>query len=517
MTKSALLITAHPDDELLWFGGTILAHPDYEWTIVCITQNEETPRGRDFLQVCIALKARGIMLGLEDAPAALLDEEGLENKLRQIALRKQWHIVLTHNANGEYGHIHHRQVHRLVKEIWGTVIESGFGAAKINALVRLPEAIFHRKKMLCDLYQNAGKAARLKLYPPYELDYEPLTIPEGMSLDNAEIISPSCSWQELNGSAELARRKAEKVRRIAVLADTQGWAHDVIIGHVKQNLPPEFELDIIFLYDEHFTRQLPVHVREDDYDLIHLLSWRYWPLIKDWGFSPKKLVTTLIGHRGVDPKNADFLEVMSHFARVSVVSRRLYQELTPAVPRLSLTSCGVDTQIFFPGSVRKTDDFSFGSVGRHYVVEGEPDDIKGWKTILEPLARDLAPLKAYYLQVDKAAQQTHNEMPDFYRQFHCYLCSSKTEGLPLPLLEAAACGLILLSTDVGIAPEIIADGKNGNILPRNVQGFLQAIRALSNQPELWHSMEQWSRKIILQGWDWWSVTPQWAEFYQLAC
>jgi glycosyltransferase involved in cell wall biosynthesis len=517
MTKSALLITAHPDDELLWFGGTILAHPDYRWTIICVTQNENTPRGRDFLQVCSELHAEGLLLGFEDVPAALLDEDSLENKLKQIALQKQWQTILTHNGNGEYGHVHHRQVHRLVKEIWGTVVESGFGAQNINAVVRLPEAIFHRKRMLCDLYQSAGKHARLKLYPPYELDYEPLVIPEGVILESAERISASQTWQELTGTASVARRKTGKVQKIAVLADTRGWAHDVIIGYVKRNLPPEFELDIFFLYDEHFTRRLPVHVNEDDYDLVHLLSWRYWSVIKDWGFSPHKLVTTLIGHRGVDPGSADFLEVMSHFARVSVVSRRLYRELAEAVPNLSLTSCGVDTQTFFPGSVTKPKEFSFGSVGRHYVVENEPDDIKGWKMILEPLARELAPMETHFLQVDKAAQESHDAMPAFYRQFHCYLCASKTEGLPLPLLEAAACGLILLSTDVGIAPEIIAEGKNGSILPRNAQAFLQAVRSLSQQPERWCSMEQYSRKIILNSWDWWCVAPQWAEFYRLAC
>jgi glycosyltransferase involved in cell wall biosynthesis len=425
-------------------------------------------------------------------------------------------VVLTHNANGEYGHVHHRQVNRMVGKLWGDVVQSGFGAKNINGLVRLPEPILSRKRTLFDIYQSAGKHARMKLYPPYKLDFEPLVIPENIVLEAADKFKSPKTWKEIAGSGDLARRDAEKTYKIAVLADTRGWAHDVISRHVKRNLPPEIQLELFFLYDERFTKQLSVTVNEDDYDLIHLLSWRYWPVIKKWGFSRQKLVTTIIGHREVARDSPSFLEVMGNFACVSVVSPRLYQELSPVVPGLFLTPCGVDTQTFYPGSEKMGSDFTFGAVGRHYVVEGEYDDIKGWKKILEPLTTALRPLEAHYLRVDKAACIPYKSMPDFYNQFHCYVCASRTEGLPLPLLEAASCGLILLSTDVGIAPEIIQEGRNGRILPRDVQSFTQAIIDLSNQRGRWAAMGKHSRKIMLSGWDWWSVAPRWAEFYQAA-
>ncbi len=512
--KQALLVTAHPDDELLWFGGTILLHADWDWTIVCATYDEQSARGSDFRQICRELRARYVLLGLDDAPATLLDEDELEERLSQFASLKHWDLVFTHNASGEYGHIHHRQVNRIVRKLWANVVTSGFGAININAVIHLPEAIFIRKKTLFDLYQNAGKNARMRLYPPFKLAYEPWVIPEGVTLEAAEKLRPSKTWKELSGLADLARREAEHTHKIAVLADTQGWAHDVIISNVRRNLPPEFDLDIFFLYDGNFTRQLPVAVNENDYDLIHLLSWRYWPAIKDWGYPRHKLVTTLIGHREVNVHSSKFLETMRHFTRVSVVSPRLYKELAPVVPDLFLTPCGVDSQIFFPTLEDMRGEFTFGAVGRNYVVEGESDDIKGWEKILEPLAREVRPLQARYLQVDKAARFSYESMPGFYRQLHCYLCASKTEGLPLPLLEAASCGLILLSTDVGIAPEIITAGRNGSLLPREVGAFIQAIRELSERPERWAAMGQHSRRVILNGWDWWSLVPKWIEFYR---
>jgi glycosyltransferase involved in cell wall biosynthesis len=512
--RQVLLVTAHPDDELLWFGGTILLHADWDWTIVCVTYDEESARGDDFRRVCRQLSARGNLLGFEDPLTDLLDEDELEMRLRRILSQERWDLVFTHNPRGEYGHIHHRQVSRIVRKLWPNAIQSGFGAVNVNAVTRLPEAIFSRKRTLFELYQSAGKNLRLRLYPPSRLDYEPWVIPEGVTFEATERIRPPKTWKQIAGLSDLASREAGKTRRVAVLADTPGWAHDVIIGNVKRNLPPELDLEISFLYDEAFTRHLPVAIDEDAHDLIHLLSWRYWPVIKDWGFPRHKLVTTLIGHRGVDAHDPEFLETMSHFGRVSVVSPRLYKELAPVVSNLFLTPCGVDSQTFFPVSQKVQSGFTVGAVGRHYIVEGEADDIKGWEKILAPLARELRPLQARYLQIDKAARLPHENMPDFYRQLHCYLCASRTEGLPLPLLEAASCGLILLSTDVGIAPEIIVEGQNGRLLPRKVKAFVQAVRELSRQPERWPTMGRYSRKLILDGWDWWSLAPRWAEFYQ---
>jgi glycosyltransferase involved in cell wall biosynthesis len=515
--KHALLVVAHPDDELLWFGGTILSHQDYDWTIACVTYNGQTARGRDFLQVCRELRAHGVLLSLEDAPAALLDEEALEHKLRQLAAQRQWHVVFTHNANGEYGHPHHRQVSRIVRKLWGRTVQSGFGAGDINAVVRLPAPIFLRKRALFDFYQSAGKHARMKLYPPYGLDFEPLVIPEDVTLPAVEKFKVPKTWKEMAGPGDLARRKGGRVYRVAVLADTRGWAHDVIAGHVIRNLPPEFEVDLLYLFSEDFTQRLPVTLNEADYDLIHLMSWRYWPVIKDWGLSREKLVTTIIGHRELDGDNRRrFLAVMEEFTCVSTVSQKLFGELAPCVPSLFLTPCGADTQAFYPVPREMDDGFAFGAVGRYYVEPNERDDIKGWKQILEPLAAELRPVRANYLQIDRAAQVPYEEMPHFYRQCHCYVCTSRSEGIPLPLLEAASSGLALLSTDVGVAPEIIDEQRNGMILPRDKQAFAQAIMELSSQRERCVAMGKHSRRIMLASRDWWLVAPRWAEFYQAA-
>lgn len=44
-------------------------------------------------------------------------------------------------------------------------------------------------------------------------------------------------------------------------------------------------------------------------------------------------------------------------------------------------------------------------------------------------------------------------MPEYYHKLNVYVCVSITEGTPKPLLEAMGCGVLVITTDVGIAKE----------------------------------------------------------------
>jgi len=56
------------------------------------------------------------------------------------------------------------------------------------------------------------------------------------------------------------------------------------------------------------------------------------------------------------------------------------------------------------------------------------------------------------------------ELPDYYNALDLYLVTSRVEGGPLALVEAMACGIPLITTDVGMARDIIINGENGFIL-----------------------------------------------------
>ena len=71
-------------------------------------------------------------------------------------------------------------------------------------------------------------------------------------------------------------------------------------------------------------------------------------------------------------------------------------------------------------------------------------------------------------------------MGDFYREGHVYLCTSLHEGTPLPVLEAMACGRPVISTAVGIVPEVV-DESCGRVIARCPQALRQAVQELLAQ------------------------------------
>ena len=53
------------------------------------------------------------------------------------------------------------------------------------------------------------------------------------------------------------------------------------------------------------------------------------------------------------------------------------------------------------------------------------------------------------------------------RHFDLFVNVSTSEGLPISIMEACGCGIPVLATDVGGTHEIVADGVNGYLLPKN--------------------------------------------------
>jgi glycosyltransferase involved in cell wall biosynthesis len=99
-------------------------------------------------------------------------------------------------------------------------------------------------------------------------------------------------------------------------------------------------------------------------------------------------------------------------------------------------------------------------------------------------------------------------------QAHIVVLPSYREGLPKVLIEAAACGRAVVTTDVPGCRDAIEPGVTGVLVPaRNAPALSQAIVALLNDPQRCHAMGQAGRVLAEQAFDIRQVVAQHLRIY----
>ena len=93
-----------------------------------------------------------------------------------------------------------------------------------------------------------------------------------------------------------------------------------------------------------------------------------------------------------------------------------------------------------------------------------------------------------------------DNMPAVFHAAHiACLPSSYREGLPKVLLEAAACGLPIVTTDAPGCREIVRSGENGFLVPvHDAKALAQALRILIDDEDLRAKMGRRAREIVLK-------------------
>lgn len=107
-----------------------------------------------------------------------------------------------------------------------------------------------------------------------------------------------------------------------------------------------------------------------------------------------------------------------------------------------------------------------------------------------------------------------DDMPEVFAAAHIVCLPSYREGLPKVLLEAAAAGRPIVTTDVPGCREVVRDGDNGLLVPaRDSASLAMALRELIGNPGLRVRMGRRGRKIVEQEFSLEKIVGQTLETY----
>lgn len=274
-------------------------------------------------------------------------------------------------------------------------------------------------------------------------------------------------------------------KKIAFIIDTDGWTFSNLAYTLKCKLSFYYDIDII-PGDIFKGNIVKLFILCQKYDLIHFLWRGYLSLIDNTnmdnyilslGFEKdefyqnyiyKKIITSSVCDHlylsGEDEwrTNEIFKYVDSYFV-TSLNLLKIYSNINKE-KLYGIINDFVDLELFKP-TIRKKyindDKIIIGWVGNSkFIGPNKEYDLKGLNTIIKPAINEL--LKEGYKIELKLADSNERiipnyQMPDFYKNIDIYVCASSTEGTPMPILEAMAIGLPVVSTNVGIVNEAFGD------------------------------------------------------------
>jgi L-malate glycosyltransferase len=282
----------------------------------------------------------------------------------------------------------------------------------------------------------------------------------------------------------------------------------------------------------HETAPLFVHAHyAGRYGLLGALAGFHPYVLSVWGSdvydfprlsTANRLVTEFIFRR------ADIICATSHALATEV---RKYTDKS-----VSITPFGVDCSIYTDISRskrRSSDKIVIGTVKKMDHPYGIDALIKAFSKVARsspkismelrlagdgPLLEKLKSLAAELGVADRVrfyGRIPQTEVPTFLRGMDVYVALSVSESFGVAVLEASACGLPVVVTDVGGLPEVVKQGETGFIVPAgSIEGAAIAIERLVCDPELRSAMGARGREFVIQEYEWGKTALHMEAVYQ---
>lgn len=330
-------------------------------------------------------------------------------------------------------------------------------------------------------------------------------------------------------------------KKIAIIIDSKGWAFDIIANNIKKYIL-DYEIDII--PGEYFKgNMIKLFLFCKDYDLIHFMWRGYLSLInreelvqyvKTLGMSmeifkekyiySKTITFTVCDELYLDGEEKWRTEEIMKFANAYfVTSKRLFDIYSTFEKKPeTIIHDGVDLKLFSSKKLNRLKDFNrtivVGWAGNSKFVGPDGDaDLKGVEGIIKPAIQELKN-QNYNISLKIADRNTEKiaieKMPDYYDSIDIYVCASKREGTPMPILEAMAMGIPIVSTNVGIVQEAFGKIEKNYILEeRTIECLVDKLKKIIDNPEQMLLMSEENLNQIKE-WDWSVISKKYKDFFE---
>jgi len=279
--------------------------------------------------------------------------------------------------------------------------------------------------------------------------------------------------------------------KILAIVDHMGWAYGVIAKNLARCLP-QYEWRIILAGKIDKINEI-----QHEFDLVYSVGW-FWPNKERRLASPReKTFATVQSERTFGMFNDSSWQeyINERYCGIGVSSPALYEMLAPHVKNLVLTMSGVDTEMFMPPHEQALGDrgvLGWAGRGNDAVFRGLP--------LIEEATADFAVGWDFVPQLFNDNPIAHVDMAQYYHSLDAYVVMSESEGGSLAMLEAAACGLPIISTDTGSARSLITDGETGYIVSRSADSLKEALLKMSRVE--CRRMGANMRDRVARGWTW---------------
>jgi glycosyltransferase involved in cell wall biosynthesis len=335
-------------------------------------------------------------------------------------------------------------------------------------------------------------------------------------LTAADIRLPSEA--ELRFSADDTDLDASSPRRrhwiewplVLCIVDRPGWAHERKTRGLAAALAGQYRLAMRYQSD----------VNEADILAADLVLVYYWlqidglsHLARVFEHARDRLMLGVCSEYELERTwRGPGLAMLSRLPRAVFANNlKLAQQLQAALGReVYYTPNGVDTSFFRPAAAPPPPaPLRVGWAGS---LKNQSSVHRGVHEFIVPAVAAVEGVELC-LAVREHRLRDAEEMREFYQSLHVYVCASRSEGTPNPCLEAAACGLPVVTTPVGNMPEFIRDGENGLFVTRDVEDIAGKLRRLRDDPELRERMGRAARAAA-EAWDWRHQAPRYAGMFE---